>query len=114
MPSRPGMMAIAFAALALSVAGARAFDDSTYPNLKGQWTRFVVPGLPGQPSFDQTKPWGFGQDAPLTPDSEDGDDRPLEVETESPQHQERLVTFDKPGGYMIKVAAVRGTSSPRE
>ena len=68
MPYRPGMIAIAFAALALSVAGARAFDDSKYPDLKGQWTRFVVPGLGGQPSFDQTKPWGFGQEAPLTPE----------------------------------------------
>ena len=26
----------------------------------------VVRGLGGQPSFDQTKPWGFGQQAPLT------------------------------------------------
>ncbi len=25
-------------------------------------------GLGGQPSFDQTKPWGFGQQAPLTPE----------------------------------------------
>ena len=28
----------------------------------------MVRGLPGQPSFDQTKPWGFGQQAPLTPE----------------------------------------------
>jgi hypothetical protein len=27
-----------------------------------------VRGLPGQPSFDQTKPWGAGQQAPLTPE----------------------------------------------
>jgi PKD repeat protein len=37
-----------------------------------------------------------------------GDDLPLQVETDSPDHQERLVTFDKPGGYVIKVAAVNG------
>ena len=37
------------------------FDYSLYPDLKGQWERFVVPGLPGQPSFDQTKPWGKGR-----------------------------------------------------
>ena len=30
--------------------------------------RFSVPGLPGQPSHDQTKPWGRGQEAPLTPE----------------------------------------------
>jgi hypothetical protein len=58
---------IALTTLALS-AGAQAFDDTIYPNLKGQWTRFVVRGLGGQPSFDQTKPWAFGQEAPLTPE----------------------------------------------
>jgi hypothetical protein len=59
-------------AIALVIVGsfttARAFDDAPYPNLKGQWTRFVVRGLGGQPSFDQTKSWGFGQNAPLTPE----------------------------------------------
>jgi hypothetical protein len=58
---------IVAALAAISFAGsARAFDESRYPNLKGQWLRFIVPGLPGMPSFDQTKPWGFGQEAPLT------------------------------------------------
>ena len=56
------------AALLTTMGSAQAFDDSKYPNLKGQWERFVVRGLPGQPSFDQTKPWGFGQEAPLTPE----------------------------------------------
>src|SRR3984893_18758446 len=60
--------AIALAALATPTVSAQAFDDSKYPNLKGQWTRVVVPVLGGQPSFDQTKPWGFGQEAPLTPE----------------------------------------------
>ena len=27
-----------------------------------------MPGLGGQPTFDQTKPWGRGQQAPLTPE----------------------------------------------
>jgi hypothetical protein len=49
-----------------STAGAQIVDFSKYPNLKGHWNRFVVRGLPGQPSFDQTKPWGLGQEAPLT------------------------------------------------
>jgi hypothetical protein len=47
---------------------AQASDEAKYPNLKGQWNRFIVRGLPGQPSFDQTKPWAFGQEAPLTPE----------------------------------------------
>jgi hypothetical protein len=60
--------AIALAALAMPTVGAQAFDDSKYPNLKGQWNRVVVRGLGGQASFDQTKPWGFRQEAPLTPE----------------------------------------------
>src|SRR5450432_1031901 len=50
----------------IPIGGAQASDDAKYPDWKGAWARFVVPGLGGQPSFDQTKPWGFGQQAPLT------------------------------------------------
>jgi hypothetical protein len=60
--------AIALAALGMLTVSSQAFDDSPYPNFKGQWNRRIVPGLGGQPSFDQTKPWGFGQEAPLTPE----------------------------------------------
>jgi hypothetical protein len=48
--------------------GAQAADPAMYPDLRGAWSRFVVRGLGGQPSFDQTKPWGLGQQAPLTPE----------------------------------------------
>src|ERR1700674_3648334 len=59
--------AIAGGALAMMpVGGIGASDDGKYPDWRGAWGRFVVPGLPGQPSFDQTKPWGPGQQAPLT------------------------------------------------
>ena len=60
--------AIALAVLSMPTFCAQAFDDSEYPNWKGQWTRRIVPGLGGQPSHDQTRPWGFGQQAPLTPE----------------------------------------------
>jgi len=50
----------------IPVGGAQASDDGKYPDWKGAWGRFVVRGLGGQPSFDQSKPWGFGQQAPLT------------------------------------------------
>ncbi len=60
--------AIALAALAMRAGVAQAWDDSKYPDWKGQWERFVVRGVPGQPSHDQTKPGGFGQQAPLTPE----------------------------------------------
>jgi hypothetical protein len=54
------------AALCLSTDCAQAFDDAKYPNWKGQWSRVTVPGVGGQPAFDPTKPWGPGQQAPLT------------------------------------------------
>jgi hypothetical protein len=61
-----GAIALAVA-LSVTSLGAQGFDDTKYPNLKGRWTRFIVRGVSGQPSFDQTKPWGAGQQAPLTP-----------------------------------------------
>jgi hypothetical protein len=60
-----GVTALAWALMILPFA-ARAADDAKYPDLRGAWGRFVVRGLGGQPSLDQTKPWGFGQQAPLT------------------------------------------------
>src|SRR5882672_3575290 len=62
-----GFIGIA-AALLMTIVGARAHDESKYPNLKGQWDRKVFPGVRGQPSFDQTKGSGDLQGAPLTPE----------------------------------------------
>jgi hypothetical protein len=42
----------------------QAFDDSKYPDLKGQWVR----GDGGMGRYDPTKPPGRGQEAPLTPE----------------------------------------------
>ena len=65
-------------ALVMICAGAIAAERAKYPEWKGAWERYVPPvsivspsGLRtpgGQPSFDQTKPWGRGQEAPLTPE----------------------------------------------
>jgi hypothetical protein len=60
--------AIGALALAVTIAPARADDAKKYPDWSGQWSRFAVPGLGGQPSHDQTKSWGRGQQAPLTPE----------------------------------------------
>jgi hypothetical protein len=65
MHGRSLIGAIVVASL-LGPLGARAAEEAKYPDWKGSWARFVVRGLGGQPSFDQTKPWGFGQQAPLT------------------------------------------------
>jgi hypothetical protein len=53
-------------ALWAPTASAQIFDLGKYPNLKGQWERYVVRGVPGPPSFDQTKGNGLRQQAPLT------------------------------------------------
>jgi hypothetical protein len=68
MHDRGRIAAIATLTLALSV-GVCAAEDAKYPDWTGQWQRFAVK-LPTQPSHDQTKPWGLGQEAPLTPEYE--------------------------------------------
>jgi hypothetical protein len=68
MPYRWSMSAVALAvSLCWSLAGARAFDDAMYPDLSGQWLRVNL-GKGGQITFDPTKAWGLGQEAPLTPE----------------------------------------------
>jgi hypothetical protein len=57
---------VGVAALAMPIGSVQASNDMKYPDWKGQWGRFAVRGLPGQPSFDQTKGWGPFQQAPLT------------------------------------------------
>jgi hypothetical protein len=61
---------VMMAALCVTTAAVQAFDDAKYPDLKGQWTRVPVPGAVGQPTYDPGKPWGRGQQAPLTPEYE--------------------------------------------
>jgi hypothetical protein len=73
--------AVAVAATLMMVGAAQAADAAKYPDWKGGWARWVPPRAVrdpgnggtgftagGQPSFDQTKPWGAGQEAPLTPE----------------------------------------------
>ena len=64
-----GSIATATLAIALfaSVTTLQAFDDAKYPDLSGQWTAVRL-GVRGQPAYDPTKPWGLGQEAPLTPE----------------------------------------------
>ena len=64
------LIGIAIISIALSMAceAAAASEYVKYPNLKGQWSRFDLTGIGGQPSFDQTRLWGLGQQAPLIPE----------------------------------------------
>ena len=56
--------ALTAAALLAVVDGAAAFDETKYPDWSGQWKR--PPGLATQ--WDQGKPAGLGQQAPLVPE----------------------------------------------
>ena len=79
MGVRSSAIAIALAAGFMTAGAAQAAEGMKYPNWKGAWARWVPanavrdPGnggtgftAGGQPSFDQSKPWGRGQEAPLT------------------------------------------------
>src|SRR6266481_5603162 len=76
-----GAVAVTLATTLMMVGAVQAIDTTKYPNWKGAWSRWAPPNSArdpgnggtgftagGQPSFDQTKPWGFGQQAPLTPE----------------------------------------------
>jgi hypothetical protein len=69
--------AIAVASIPMIIAAAAQAADAKYPDWRGAWERWfpanavLDPGngiytAGGQPSFDQEKPWGRGQQAPLT------------------------------------------------
>src|SRR5215510_9851376 len=67
MPFRGSICTIAVSTLLASLATAQAFDDAKYPPFAGLW-RAVNLRVGGQAAFDPTKPWGRGQQAPLTPE----------------------------------------------
>src|SRR6267378_8250512 len=76
--SSTSAIAVAVIAAGVMVSAVHAANDARYPDWKGAWTRWFPPGATfepnggftagGQPSHDQTKPWGRGQEAPLTPE----------------------------------------------
>jgi hypothetical protein len=84
MRSSASVAAVALAATLVAGAALAADegrDPTRYPNWSGAWARWTPPTAQrdpgnggagftagGQPSFDQSKPWGPGQEAPLTPE----------------------------------------------
>jgi hypothetical protein len=64
MRDRCSIRALALsAALCTGIPAAQAFDDSKYPDWKGQWVR-----IGGGAQYDPGKPPGRGQQPPLTPE----------------------------------------------
>ena len=63
MLHRTLLAAIALAAFCAPGVHAQILDYSKYPNLQGQWLPIGGPGR-----YDIGKPWGPGQEAPLTPE----------------------------------------------
>src|SRR5258707_8225277 len=54
---------VLLAVLCVTIVDSGAWDDSKYPDLRGQWRPIGGPGR-----FDMSKPAGRGQEAPLTPE----------------------------------------------
>jgi hypothetical protein len=66
---RAARLATPILAMLLLIGGARAFDETRYPDLKGQWRRAErgdIAGGFGGLRYDATKPPLLGQEAPLT------------------------------------------------
>jgi hypothetical protein len=67
---RPSSLAAALMALCVAGIPARALDAPRFPDWSGQWKKPPnASERPGNP-WDQTKPIGRGQEAPLTPEYE--------------------------------------------
>ena len=66
MVYRKAFEALALATVLMAAVGSAQAQDKKYPNWKGEWTT-IVPRMPGQQlRFDPSKPYGLGQEAPLT------------------------------------------------
>jgi hypothetical protein len=63
MLNRWSITTMALAALAMGLVGARAHDETKYPDWSGQWLR----NYPGNPRYDPSKP-PRQQEAPLKPE----------------------------------------------
>jgi hypothetical protein len=81
MGCRRLIQAMEVAAVLVTVAGIAHAGEAKYPDWGGAWQRWYPPNwvldpyngtrtAGGQPSFDQSKPWAKGQEAPLTPEYE--------------------------------------------
>jgi hypothetical protein len=100
------------AALVMMVGGAAAFDETKYPDLKGQWLRAGNVGLlndgAGGIRYDASKPAGLGpslgQEPPLTPEYQAIYDENLDDMTKGGQGIDPTSTCVSPGMPRVMIA----------
>src|SRR5438045_6842778 len=93
MVSKTLIAAVALAAaMHVSTADAQVFDLSKYPNLKGQWRV-----IGGPMRFDTSRPWGPGQQAPLTPEYQALFEANVKDQEEGGQGLDRTYLCQSPG-----------------
>ena len=80
------------AALCVAIVDSKAWDDSKYPDLSGQWRPVGGPGR-----FDMSKPAGRGQQAPLTPEYQAIFEANLKDQAEGGQGTTSTYTCISPG-----------------
>jgi hypothetical protein len=96
------------AAMSITLAGALAHDETKYPDWSGQWRR--PPGVGVQ--WDETKPIGLGQKAPLTPEYQAKLEASLKDQLEGGQGLDtritcitngmpRIMTFIRPVEFIV-------------
>jgi hypothetical protein len=97
--------AAALAAVAMASGGAAAFDESRYPDLKGQWRR-ADPGnrLRIGLAFDASKPIGRGEEAPLTPEYQAIYEANLADQAQGGQGTDPTYTCLSPGMPRVMIA----------
>lgn len=94
MHNRGSIFAITLAAaFCLASGDVRAFDESKYPDLKGQWRRTDT----GTPRYDPSKPAGLGQQAPLKPEFQAVLEASLKDQAEGGQGYDPTYTCISPG-----------------
>ena len=95
-PSTIGIVARAIAigiAVGMSADAAQAFDETKYPDWSGQWHRPRGVGI----QWDQTKPLGRGQQAPLTAEYQARFEASLADQAKGGQGEDARFTCVPPG-----------------
>jgi hypothetical protein len=101
------ILAMLMTGVLTTVGGAWAFDETKYPDLKGQWRRTErgdLAGGAGGLRYDPSKPPTLGQGAPLTPEYQAIYEANLADQAEGGQGIESTFTCLPPGMPRVMIA----------